>query len=159
MKMAYEFKKLSDVDIVETPSETANVLIEEDGVIKKAPKTAVGGGGSAGEVSNSNWDAIIKFGNDSDRNTAINNASFVLGNYDILYTKIEACEMPNILIQWTPDPNNQYVRNYRTYVIDYAHLRNAVLTNTTDYIAISNHYLDEFYIYPGDLIQSYRTPT
>lgn len=44
-----EFKKLSNVEIVEEPSETANVLIEEDGVIKKAPKTAVGGaGGTSG---------------------------------------------------------------------------------------------------------------
>lgn len=43
--MAYDFKKLSDVAVVETPAETANVLIEEDGVIKKAPKTAVGGAG------------------------------------------------------------------------------------------------------------------
>lgn len=46
--MAYEFKKLNDVEIVETPIDTANVLIEEDGVIKKAPKSAIGGvsGGS-----------------------------------------------------------------------------------------------------------------
>lgn len=43
--MAYEFKKLSDVVAVETPADTANVLIEEDGVIKKAPKSAVGGAG------------------------------------------------------------------------------------------------------------------
>lgn len=43
--MAYEFKKLSDVAVVETPTDTANVLIEEDGVIKKAPKSAVGGAG------------------------------------------------------------------------------------------------------------------
>lgn len=40
-----EFKKLSDVEVVAEPTETANVLIEEDGVIKKAPKTAVGGAG------------------------------------------------------------------------------------------------------------------
>lgn len=40
-----EFKKLSDVEVVEKPTESANVLIEENGVIKKAPKTAVGGGG------------------------------------------------------------------------------------------------------------------
>lgn len=42
--MSYEFKKLSDVDVVAEPAESANVLIEENGVIKKAPKTAVGGG-------------------------------------------------------------------------------------------------------------------
>ena len=39
--MAYEFKKLSDVAVVETPTDTANVLIEEDGVIKKVAKDAV----------------------------------------------------------------------------------------------------------------------
>ena len=40
--MSYEFKRLSDVEVVVEPTESANVLIEEDGVIKKAPKTAVG---------------------------------------------------------------------------------------------------------------------
>lgn len=39
--MAYEFKKLSDVAAVETPADTANVLIEEDGVIKKVAKEKV----------------------------------------------------------------------------------------------------------------------
>lgn len=39
-----EFKRLSDVEVVAEPAESANVLIEENGVIKKAPKTAVGGG-------------------------------------------------------------------------------------------------------------------
>lgn len=42
MNNAYEFKKLSDVTAVETPSDTANVLIEEDGVIKKVAKNSVG---------------------------------------------------------------------------------------------------------------------
>lgn len=40
--MAYEFKKLSEVDVVTTPANTANVLIEEDGVVKRVAKTAVG---------------------------------------------------------------------------------------------------------------------
>ena len=40
-----EFKKLSEVEAVRAVQDNANVLIEEDGVIKKAPKTAVGGGG------------------------------------------------------------------------------------------------------------------
>ena len=38
-----EFKKLSDVEVVEAVSDNANVLIEENGVIKKAPKNQVGG--------------------------------------------------------------------------------------------------------------------
>lgn len=42
-----EFKKLSDVEVVAKPSESANILIEENGIIKKAPKTAVGGAGGA----------------------------------------------------------------------------------------------------------------
>lgn len=45
--MAFEFKKLSDVEVVVEPNESANVLIEENGIIKKAPKTAVGGAGNA----------------------------------------------------------------------------------------------------------------
>lgn len=40
--MAYEFKKLSDVAAVKTPADTANVLIEEGGVIKKVAKKSVG---------------------------------------------------------------------------------------------------------------------
>lgn len=39
-----EFKRLSDVEVVAEPTESANVLIEENGVIKKVPKTTVGGG-------------------------------------------------------------------------------------------------------------------
>ena len=42
-----EFKKLSDVEVVAEPTKSANVLIEENGVIKKAPKTAVGGAGGS----------------------------------------------------------------------------------------------------------------
>lgn len=39
---AYEFTKLRDVTAVDAPSDAANVLIEEDGVIKKTPKASVG---------------------------------------------------------------------------------------------------------------------
>lgn len=49
--MAVEFKKLAGVDIVETATDAANVLIEEGGTIKRVPKTEVGGsGGSEPEV-------------------------------------------------------------------------------------------------------------
>ena len=41
--MAYNFKSIADVEVVAEPTESANVLIEENGVIKKAPKAAVGG--------------------------------------------------------------------------------------------------------------------
>lgn len=39
-----EFKKLSAVEAVASVSDTASVLIEEDGVIKRAPKSEIGGG-------------------------------------------------------------------------------------------------------------------
>ena len=38
-----EFKKLSAVEAVKTVGDTAHVLIEENGVIKRAPKDEVGG--------------------------------------------------------------------------------------------------------------------
>lgn len=37
-----EFKKLSAVEMVESVDQTATVLIEEDGVIKRAPKSEIG---------------------------------------------------------------------------------------------------------------------
>lgn len=40
--MAYNFTKLSDVTLTETPISEANVLIEENGDIKKTPKNAIG---------------------------------------------------------------------------------------------------------------------
>ena len=45
-----EFKRLSDVEVVVEPTESANVLIEENGVIKKAPKTTVGGANNGGFI-------------------------------------------------------------------------------------------------------------
>ena len=40
--MSYEFTKLSDVTLVNTPASSANVLIEENGTVKKVPKAEVG---------------------------------------------------------------------------------------------------------------------
>lgn len=40
-----EFKKLSEVEQLETASDNATVLIEEGGDIKRVPKSAVGGAG------------------------------------------------------------------------------------------------------------------
>lgn len=41
--MAYEFQKLSEVNIIEEPAEAAYVLVEENGEIYRTPKTTVGG--------------------------------------------------------------------------------------------------------------------
>lgn len=70
-----EFKRLSDVEVVAEPSETANVLIEENGIIKKAPKTAVGGGGEGGGY-------FITFDGDDGKQT-------VVASTENLYKKIQ----------------------------------------------------------------------
>lgn len=41
-----EFKKISDVELVETPTESDNLLIVSEGVVKQVPATAIGGGSS-----------------------------------------------------------------------------------------------------------------
>ena len=46
--MATEFKKLSEVAVLEEASETAHVLIEENAEIYRVAKTAVGGGNVGG---------------------------------------------------------------------------------------------------------------
>lgn len=43
--MAYEFKKLADVEVVEQVPEGANMLIEDNGEVKKAPAASGSGGG------------------------------------------------------------------------------------------------------------------
>lgn len=40
-----EFKKLSEVDVLDTASDNATVLVEEGGDIKRVPKKEVGGAG------------------------------------------------------------------------------------------------------------------
>lgn len=51
--MAYNFKSIADVEVIAEPAESANVLIEENGVIKKTPKSAIGGASntSVGELA------------------------------------------------------------------------------------------------------------
>ena len=45
-----EFTKLSEVEVVETANDTDKVLIEQNGEIKRVPKTEVGGGGGGGNM-------------------------------------------------------------------------------------------------------------
>lgn len=76
--MAYEFTKLSDVAVAETPADNSHVLIEEDGVIKKAPKTAVGGGGEP--------TTVIKISTDYWDDMTSDSVSFEKGDYATLCT-------------------------------------------------------------------------
>lgn len=82
-----EFKKLSDVEIVTEPAESANVLIEEDGVIKKAPKTAVGGGSASSNVP----DMEITWDNGK-------SATIISGDLELVKTKYENGDFPEVIL-------------------------------------------------------------
>jgi hypothetical protein len=97
--MAYNFKSIADVEVVAEPAESANVLIEENGVIKKAPKTAVGGAGGSTE-----WDAIIDLIEGSSGYFA--SMELVSGSYEDLKEKIFSGILPNVLMRYT---NGTYV--------------------------------------------------
>lgn len=74
--MALDFTRLSDVTLVEEATETANVLIEEGGEIKRVPKTEVGGG-------KSEYDAVIRV-NWADGDGPV----LVSGSYQAIYDKV-----------------------------------------------------------------------
>lgn len=120
--MAYEFKKLSDVETVEAPVDSAKVLIEENGVIKRAPKTTVG----------SDWDAIIDLGESEYWNEIdANKFTFVLGNYESLATQLANGIMPKILLR--------RIFDYATINYEYM-IASHVLYYYEDRIAISARY-------------------
>lgn len=91
--MAYNFKSIADAEVVETPADTANVLIEENGLIKKAPKTAVGGG----------VDMVIDVTEDflsATGSAPIVTRNIVKGSYNEIKEKILAKEPFSVVITW-----------------------------------------------------------
>ncbi len=91
--MSYNFKSIADVEVVETPTDSANVLIEEDGVIKKAPKTVVGSSGAE-------FDGIIlvqDYG-DSDGNYAYSDITIEAGSYADILAKLQAHEIVKVAL-------------------------------------------------------------
>lgn len=92
MESSKNFKRLSDVEVVETPAETANVLIEENGIIKKAPKTAVGGSGGV------KYDATIYLGTYSDTSNLsdLSGGEIAQGTVAMLEEKLANGEMPKV---------------------------------------------------------------
>jgi hypothetical protein len=109
--MAYNFKSIADVEVVAEPAEFANVLIEENGVIKKAPKTAVGGG-------NTEWDAIIEYCNTNDEFYM----NVLSGDYQTIYNKIIVeHEVPKVKVLATQDYYGLYTTISQAYVGYNAH--------------------------------------
>lgn len=120
-----EFKKLSAVEAVEAVSDAANVLIEENGVIKRAPKGEVGGikVASTAEVgqtivvkavdadgmptewecadlpSGGGYDAVIDLGVFSDTTSLsdLTGGSIPAGTVKMIEGKIAAGEMPKLM--------------------------------------------------------------
>jgi hypothetical protein len=52
--MPYDFVKISDVDLVENPNESANVIVEDGGDIKRVPKSAIGAQADWNETDDKN---------------------------------------------------------------------------------------------------------
>lgn len=130
--MAYEFKKLSDVAAVETPADTANILIEEDGVIKKVAKGKVGGVkvASTAEVGqaivvkaideNGNpteWkcadlatqpDMVITVNEliDHRKKPSLNDVSTTSGSFEVLHDIILAGRVPNVVVRFCKNSNH-----------------------------------------------------
>lgn len=122
-----EFKKLSAVESVVEPAQSANVLIEEDGVIKKAPKSVIGAQADWNEVDESS-PAFIKNKPDYDLDitvtlTRIDASGNYEWDYDVHYIKtfeevVEKLEngiCPRIKAKFDTrscvidDPDNYYV--------------------------------------------------
>ena len=59
--MSLEFKRLSDVDIVEEISDDTYVLIEENETIKKVPKKGVGSAIPTAIIKNPDYDACMQW--------------------------------------------------------------------------------------------------
>jgi hypothetical protein len=50
MEIMAEFKKISDTEVVEAPTENDNLVLISEGVVKQVPVSAVGGGGGANRI-------------------------------------------------------------------------------------------------------------
>lgn len=92
--MAYNFKSIADVEVIAEPSESANVLIEEDGIVKKAPKTAVGGAGG-GSVEP---DMVIDIVGDLAGSTS-SQMTVAHGSVSAINAKLQANECPIVKVR------------------------------------------------------------
>lgn len=101
-----DFKKLSAVEAIEAVSDTANVLIEENGVIKKAPKTAVGGAGG------SEPDLVIAINNHYIKKITADAYHIECGNVEAVINAIGEGRMPNIKMRFYLNANAENVGEY-----------------------------------------------
>ena len=130
--MAYNFKSIADVEVVAEPAESANVLIEENGVIKKTPKTAVGGAGGGGVEP----DMVITLTGEVNSDMNESQLSITHGNALAIQTKLSAHERPIVKMRHIQNVYGDYnhCRNeYDVAVITYGegYWFAAIVANTT----------------------------
>ena len=92
--MVYNFKSIADVDVVDKPTDTASILLEDNGIIKKAPMAAVGGSGMCG--------LSIVYDNDNDYN-------ILYASEDLYGTLVEAMnsyQIPNVTLYSVSNNDN-----------------------------------------------------
>ena len=118
--MAYNFKSIADVEVVAKPAESANVLIEENGVIKKAPKTAVGGIGGSVEP-----DMVMLLNGPVYASSIDDGAaelSIIAGAPSAIKAKLEAGEKPVVKMKHVRGTYGDYSHSrceYDVYVVTY----------------------------------------
>lgn len=87
--MAYNFKSIADVEVVAEPNESANVLIEENGVIKRVPRDKF--------ASEEEFDIIIfAVCNSWDDNNEYNVVKII--SYDDIMLKLEQGIFPRLYL-------------------------------------------------------------
>ena len=148
--MSYEFKKLSDVAIVETPSDTANVLIEENGVIKKAPKTAVGGTNTSGSAEDTGYDMVIRVSYDEWKNyfeMQPSDCEIIAGSFEQIVEKMVSDEfyIPKVILKYKAGPFTYTAIQFNNY--EYG-------GGSSDILILSGFYGDEpfqIHIWNGEI--------
>ncbi len=111
METSKNFKRLSDVEVVETPTETANVLIEEGGIIKKTPKTAVGGAGGTEEIV----DLTVKINSVPHGTFTADEITIIEGSIDNVFTAFSENRVPNVKLDFFIEVENNYCyTSYKT---------------------------------------------
>lgn len=110
-----EFKRLSDVEVVAEPTESANVLIEEDGVIKKAPKTVVGGGEPDMVINIKKWTQTI-----ANEGITASDVAIEDGSITNVFNALGEGRMPVIKIRHYEGNEEVYGKNYAVNAEEYA---------------------------------------
>lgn len=101
-----EFKKLSEVEAVASVSDTASVLIEENGVIKRAPKDEIGGKLPSNIGTGFGFDIVIF--NDGE------NASVIHGDYADIKNKLDN-KLPVLCAIVSINENDDFMNQYMEF--------------------------------------------